>query len=182
MQAAKAAAATIRSFQPAIQEINQASTEIRSTITNEMGIDKLQQEFREVSQATRDSLSLNPTLPTATTAANQDTTTADAKQVGGAVKQESKVESPTTIPQELETFEAQAARAQSNNPQQVEEDIEKMRADSAALAWGGTVPKPQDTSPSQSGPKRLEEMSMAELERELERRKKLIKAIEDLNG
>lgn len=181
MQAAKAAAATIRSFQPAIQEINQASTEIRSTITNEMGIDKLQQEFREVSQATRDSLSLNPTLPTAAAATQPDTATAEAKQADAAVKQQAKAEEPTRIPQELETFEAQAARAESKNPEQAAEDLERMRADSAALAWGGAVPKPQDSSPSEGGPKRLEEMSMAELERELERRKKLIKAIEDLN-
>lgn len=182
MQAAKAAAATIRSFQPAIQEINQASSEIRTTITNEMGIDKLQEEFREISQTTRDSLSFNPTM-TSTAASMAPTQPASDKQPETSDKQPAQATPATTIPQELESFESRVARGAGLD---IDPDIERKREESAKLAWGGAdnVPEsqPQPALSSNGGPKRLEDMSMAELERELERRKKLIQAIENLNG
>eukprot|EP00892_Ulva_mutabilis_P008877 jgi/Ulvmu1/6361/UM029_0069.1 len=181
IDAAKAAAAAIRSFQPAIQEINQASSEIRTTITNEMGIDKLQQEFREISQTTRDSLSLNTNLPS--TAAGKEEFSNDG--VGGSLaansgrdsvsKQQAEADQlSATFPRDLDS--PVAARAIDVDP-----DIERKRAESAALAWGGAEAAAKSQG-SGSEPRRLEDMSLAELERELERRKTLIKAIEDLNA
>lgn len=184
MQAAKAAAATIRSFQPAIQEISQASSEIRTTITNEMGIDKLQNEFREIQQTTRDSFSLNPTLATTANANKTETAALDDAATASTDKAAARTDVLDTVPQELESFESRVAKAQ-NGASDEDPDIERKRAESAALAWGGAdaVPSAADGTPADTGgPRRLEDMSMAELERELDRRKKLIKAIEDLNA
>ena len=66
IEAAKGVASTIRSVQPAIQELTQATTEIRTSITKEVGIDSIQKEFREIEQTTRDSLRLDtPSFPAA---------------------------------------------------------------------------------------------------------------------
>jgi hypothetical protein len=57
MQAAKAAAATVRSFQPALREITQVSSELRSNISSELGLDELQREYDDIRRSTRESMS-----------------------------------------------------------------------------------------------------------------------------
>lgn len=64
MQAARAVAGTIRSFQPTIQELTQVSGELRTNLTKEMGLDELQREFEDIQRTTRDAVSLQP-RPTA---------------------------------------------------------------------------------------------------------------------
>jgi ATP-dependent Clp protease ATP-binding subunit ClpB len=64
LQAAKTVASTIRSVQPAIQDLNQATRDIRTSISNEVGLDSVQREFREIKQSTLDSLRLDtPSYP-----------------------------------------------------------------------------------------------------------------------
>lgn len=182
LQAAKSTAATIRSFQPAIQEINQASSEIRTSITSEMGIDRLQQEFREISQTTRDSLSLNPDLQT--TASNKEfgpgtsSSFSSAKAASDSQFQSEKQEAAgftkTALSQQREEYEA---RVSDPSAAGADHDIEMKRKESVSLAWGAKgVPTDVD-----SAPRRLEDMSLAELQKELKRRQHLIKAIQDLN-
>jgi hypothetical protein len=214
MQAAKAAAAAIRSIQPAIQEFNQASNDIRTSISTEMGIDAIQKEFRDIQETTRDSLRLDtpsfaPRTPEGR-ASTQDTDSASqpAEKVSaasgdGATSQngsaadvgftEEERNSLTAIAQELsihdnegsadskgESSKTQGADAESNGT----EDLERMRAESAAIAWGASAAR-QDTAEQQSGSravkKRLEDMTMAELEGELARRKEMIERINNLN-
>ena len=59
VQAAKGAAGAIRSFQPALREISQVSSELRTNISSEMGLDELQREFDDIRRNTRDSMSFN---------------------------------------------------------------------------------------------------------------------------
>ena len=57
-----------------------------------------------------------------------------------------------------------------------------MRAQSAAMAWGGSVAAEQspDEGTGRSKKKRLEDMTMSELQGELARRKEMIESINNL--
>lgn len=197
MQAAKTVASTIRAVQPTIQELNQATTDIRTSITKEVGIDTLQKEFREIQQTTRDSLrldtpSFSPPVPdpTPTVLTSIDDENAADKEGGkygvqsnGAAENgasegfsEEERKTLTAIAEEINKEDDQTAKSASSEG----EDLEKMRADSATMAWAGQAQSSEDAT-GKSVKKRLEDMTMAELQGELSRRKEMIKRIHNLN-
>lgn len=202
-QAAKAVAATIRSVQPGIQELTQATAEIRTSITKEAGIDSIQKEFREIQQTTRDSLRLDtpsfqPPVPDPTPSVLTGVEDSKAPGVEGE-KDSAKSngaaggeEATGFSDEERKTLTAIAEGINKDDEERVEgkqsegqEDIDKMRAESAALAWRGAGVQEQaadaGTSTGKSVKKRLEDMTMAELNGELARRKEMIERINNLN-
>lgn len=50
MQAAKSLGKTLRTFQPAIQELTQVSAELRSTLEREIGLDEVREDLRSVTR------------------------------------------------------------------------------------------------------------------------------------
>lgn len=201
MQAAKTVASTIRSVQPAIQELNQATTEIRTSITKEVGIDSITKEFREIEQTTRDSLrldrpSFSPPVPDATPVVltgveNKDVADKEVEKDGGGVQSNGAATSENGAAEGFSEEERKSLTAiaeginkdeeQKENGDSAEggEDIEKMRAESAAMAWGDSTASESGTGKSVK--KRLEDMTMAELTGELARRKEMIERINNLN-
>lgn len=199
IEAAKGVASTIRSVQPAIQELTQATTEIRTSITKEVGIDSIQKEFREIEQTTRDSLRLDtpsfqPPVPDPTPAVLRGTDDKDAglegekggaKSNGAAMGEngsgfsDEERKSLTALGEEIRKDGEEKAKGEAAEGQ---EDIEKMRAQSAAMAWGGSVAAEQspDEGTGRSKKKRLEDMTMSELQGELARRKEMIESINNL--
>lgn len=153
-----------------------------------MGIDKLQQEFQEISQTTRASLSLNPTLSNAAIYEKSARDTSSAPMIEKGImdfeispnnKTQENPQPFTELPEVRDTFESRVAAAKAKGE---DANIDRKRAESAALAWGGAESDTtQQDSTAAGKPRRLEDMSMAELEHELHRRKTLIQAIEDLN-
>jgi hypothetical protein len=190
MQAAKTVASTIRSVQPAIQELNQATTDIRTSITKEVGLDSLQKEFREIEKTTRDSLRLDtPSFTPLVPGPTPDVLT--GAEYEGAAGEKGKLDGATRNGvAEAETLTAIAEDIRKDGNQTVKdgleegsEDIQKMRAESAAMAWAGSTSQAQmsEVSTGESVKKRLEDMTMAELQGELARRKEMIERINNLN-
>ena len=249
MQAAKGAAGAIRSFQPALREISQVSSELRTNISSEMGLDELQREFDDIRRNTRDSMSFNsPSFSspqTRSSSMSSDETTATplgesgaaggAGESGGSVAAaagvgerngenaegsngassagdgveglgEEERRALTEISAGLNGMdEAQASRHAassasgghgSSNGSEVggagesAAELEQLRAQSAAMAWGGgNVPQTLEVSDGdrdaalrkardESGEKkRLEDMTVTELEAELAKRRVLMKKI-----
>lgn len=207
-------ASTIRSVQPAIQELNQATTDIRTSITKEVGIDSLQKEFREIEQTTRDSLRLDtpsftPPVPDPTPAVltgNVDDSNGKEGEKDGKKHKDTGATEEGFSEEERKTLSAIAeeinkepsAEGKSDSKSEAadkgdgkgvfngDEDIEQMRAASAAMAWGGSNPPTLRADEGESGEaksvkKRLEDMTMAELQGELDRRKQMIERIKDLH-
>ena len=238
MQAAKAAATAVRSFQPALREITQVSSELRSNISGELGLDELQREFDDIRRTTRESMSINAVQPRSTSTQQGSASSTNARNEGGATSStasssgssrangaaaaagdganqrgagangassttsmdDSERRALTEISAGLsEMDELQASKSRSDlvhrGVDAIEESAEELqhkREASARMAWGGgdmgqsldstetgaaALKAVQDGS---SEFKRLEDMTLAELEAELAKRRLLKKKIEEL--
>jgi hypothetical protein len=207
----------LKSFAPTIQELNQVTSELRTNMSKEMGLNELQQDFRELQQTTRSNLSWDPPPPlaplpsTSTPSKPAAENTSKGPKEKGLDNARDKVAGPSTA-----SFDAEEQRALSDiskglaamddrqaatsvstragtmamTPEQTLEedpDIEQKRRDSATLAWGGNVPPVLSASISNGAEmggvrekgelKRLEDMTLAELEAELAKRRDLIDMI-----
>jgi hypothetical protein len=196
VQAAKAVAATLRSFQPTIQELSQVSSELRSNLSTEMGLDELQKDFREIERSTRQSMSLTNPMSATPVAPKPPSTPSEGTNgtVGAGGMDEEERRALREVSKGLATMdEQQAMRAASNGTSQdaallSDPDIERKRAESTAMAWGGV---PQVLGGAQHAGeggvegrgvlKRLEDMTLAELQSELSKRQALIEQINSID-
>jgi hypothetical protein len=199
-------------------------------MSKEMGLNELQQDFRDLQQATRSHLSwdrppIAPPPPSSTTATKPAADT-EKKEAGKGPKEKgpdcvgAKEAGTSTsgldseerralsqISQSLAAMdERQAASVAAGlagteaagmtamtaeQALQEDPDIERKRRESAALAWKGNVPRElsvSDTNGAVGGAgvegkmKRLEDMTLAELEAELAKRQELIDRIRVTNA
>ena len=142
-QAAKSLGATLRAFAPTIRELTQVSSELKSTLEDEIGLKDLREELQRPAVPT-------PRAPRAVEAADSDAegTTAASSDAAGS----------------LSDLTASMQRADDGMDGGVDPDIEQKRAEAARMAWGGESPAAAPAAP-------LSGMSDEELEAELARRK-----------
>ena len=213
VQAAKSGASALKQFQPTLRELSQVSNELRTNITNEMGLDELQRDIRDLRDTTRSTFSTSST-PTPTPTPTQPATSSgdEARGKGGASSNGASADGSAAkggtagkgalgmdgeekralreISEGLASMdERQASAAKAGSSADValaeDPDIERKRRESAAMAWGGNVPQQLSASDEGAAPtaakggekKRLEDMTMAELEAELAKRKALVDRI-----
>ena len=143
-QAAKSLGATLRAFAPTIRELTDVSNELKSTLEEEIGINEIRQEFSG-SKLTRNTVEASYTdFPTA--------------------RQESKLEATSS---EL----IQESPKNYNKDDSIDSDLEKMRQESARMAWGvQSEVATKDTTPDVQSEIQLSDLSVEELEAELRRR------------
>lgn len=168
-EAAKSLGKAVRSFQPTLKELAEVSTDLKSTLEQEIGLDEIKSDINSI----RNPLPSSTNVPTTPRPQPADVVTAGGNVGGqaGGVKP------------------GDAATAVAEDP-----DIERKRAASLNAAWGGDVPQTLDSptgsaksgesrvvesgesrvaeSGVTSGKKSLADMSTAELEEELKRRSK----------
>lgn len=143
-QAAKSLGATLRAFAPTIRELTEVSNELKSTLEEEIGLNDIRQEFST-------SVVKNPVRT-----AYDD-----------VVPEISKPKSSQTLEDISSEVENKENLEASTNDEDSAEDLERMRQESAKLAWGaGTTPQSQVNVPAGS----LRDLSIEELEAELKRR------------
>ena len=239
MQAARAVAGTIRSFQPTIQELTQVSGELRTNLTKEMGLDELQREFEDIQRTTRDAVSVQPRPPAYDSGSDSParrggsgadsaaSTSSSANGAAGLSAEEGaslSAVSERLAGQDEEQASKYASRrdrtraereargglqygdlrfddgtASSGGEFDEEEDLQRMRERSAAMAWGNSADddnsrsrefeaefdasaEDRDAALRQARDgggtaKRLEEMTVTELEAELAKRRLLVRKI-----
>jgi hypothetical protein len=206
-QAAKGVAAAIRSFQPAIREFTEASSDLRSTISTEMGLDALTRDFQDLRRSTSQVTNwraplmappppLAPQQPSVNGAHGAD----GVREGAGASAGSALAEAPAGLSEEERRAVSGAAASLAASDGDVQRrggnadvggedhDIDRKRAESAAMAWGGQVPSHLSASDGQLGQgarsqlKRLDDMTIAELEAELRRRRALVDQINALEG
>lgn len=168
---------TLKSFQPTIQELSQVSNDLKSTIQNEMGLEEFQRDIdsirnpmrptpKPLTQASLDAdypLDPGPATGTVDVAAPDRATSGDSASASAA--------SPPAAGAKAAT--AAAAEEES------EAEFAKKMAESKKMAWGSEYPGElsSDAEPPAPKKKALQDMTMAELEAELEKRKDLIKQL-----
>ncbi|CAG9467640.1 unnamed protein product [Pedinophyceae sp. YPF-701] len=139
--AAKALGSALRGLQPTIREISAISNDLKSTLEDELGVDEIRNEFKGIKEGYK------------------------GPEAEGKASQEK------PKPQLVEATEEMAKAVDPN--------IEDKRAASAAAAWGGappaeranTEPVAEVASDTAAKPDPLAEASLADLEKELARRK-----------
>ena len=206
-QAAKGVAATIKSFQPTIREVTEVTSELRTNLSQEMGIDELQREFRDIERTTRESMSLtNPMQPPPPIEKPKPDPAPQSTLVGKEVKPQAAAESALEQGEQRALSEISAGLAGLDDSAAAaplkpvteagalaeDPEIERKRAESAKLAWGGNVPQEIGATDAEAAAagggagkgekKRLQDMTMAELEAELAKRKALAAQIEQLDA
>lgn len=149
-QAAKSLGSTLRAFQPTIRELTQVSNELKSTLEQEIGLDEIRSEFSK------------PAVPKPLPR-NDDVLADD----GGdeSEKRDGLSSMADTLNDSFQGAKDAAAAV-------IDPDIERKRAEAERIAWGGASPARQEGSKKLE----LEEISMADLEAELMRRKSAIDA------
>lgn len=179
-QAAKSAAALVRSFQPAIQEFTQASSELRSSLSDELGLDELQRDFQDLRRTTSEVTNWRAPPPPRRPPPESVNGNGASETVPGFTQGER--DALSGISQRVaESEEAPSGRADTAAETEEDPDIERKRAASAALAWGGHAPATGPDARKAASPlKRIDDMTIAELEAELARRQALANRIRDL--
>ena len=136
---------TVKTFAPTIREIADVSTELKSTLEDNIGLKDLRDELQRPSVPTP-----RPAKPTARSS-DDDEDMAESSSAG-ATESLSELSSGMQVDDVL---------AKAMDP-----EIERRRAESAKLAWGGQSP-----SESAAAAPSLGNLSIDELEKELARRK-----------
>jgi TatA/E family protein of Tat protein translocase len=149
-QAAKSLGATLRAFAPTVRELTQVSAELKSTLEEEIGLNDLRQE-----------LSMPPVPKPRPPISGNEVASAPSS---------SSVDDGPSLAELRSSMEENAAPATASGAGSEQEDIERMRQESALLAWGGAPPQPSDV-PAEDKFAKLDALSVEELEAELERRR-----------
>ena len=192
VQAAKTVGKTLKSFQPTLQELSQVSNDLKSTLQNEIGLDEFQRDINSIRNPTmlpRQSSSFDNEFKateratvsgdSASGPASTSTPTSTTPSTATATPTSTATSTPASnTDADLLALRKAFAPPPAPGAGNVEEDIEKMRAESAAMAWGN-IPQElsrEDATPREEKPKKkaLEDMTMVELEAELAKRKALI--------
>eukprot|EP00884_Botryococcus_braunii_P002872 jgi/Botrbrau1/12586/Bobra.0169s0115.1 len=155
-EAVKALGNTLRTFQPTIRELASVSSELRNTLEEQIGLDEIRKEIRSATLPPLQTKPVFTDMPKSGQPPSAPTGTAD--------------ETEGSLQGMKEQF------VKDSDP-----DIERKRAEAAAMAWGNSSEKPSGLSiPTasqaeqlQSAPptKQLSMMTIEELEAELARRK-----------
>jgi len=148
-QAAKSLGATLRAFAPTIRELTQVSSELKSTLEEEIGLNDLRDEFQRPAVPSPRAVSTS-SLP----AADDEAPAAQATSAGSGDAEDSLSELSASMQGGLGD-----GGAEPYDP-----DIGRKREEAARMAWG-------PGGGAQQPAKRLETMSMQDLEAELARRK-----------
>jgi TatA/E family protein of Tat protein translocase len=109
-QAAKSLGSTLRAFAPTIRELTQVSTELKSTLEEEIGLNDLKEELRR------------PATPSPRAPANDSFSSKDQNDF------------------ETNQLSRGRADREKDLAMDVDPDIESKRAESAKAAWGGQAP------------------------------------------
>eukprot|EP00191_Tetraselmis_sp_GSL018_P001627 CAMPEP_0177604978 /NCGR_PEP_ID=MMETSP0419_2-20121207/16431_1 /TAXON_ID=582737 /ORGANISM="Tetraselmis sp., Strain GSL018" /LENGTH=206 /DNA_ID=CAMNT_0019099047 /DNA_START=326 /DNA_END=946 /DNA_ORIENTATION=+ len=149
-EAAKSLGKAARSLQPTIKELTEVSSDLKSSIEKEIGIDEIRQDFRSLS-------TLEPRPPRASLTAEPT----------------SQVEGPS-LEGTGEVAGLQGIR--DDVAKEMDPDIEQKRAAAAAAAWGGPPPAvlaadAAAPAPEEPKAKSLSEMTVEELQAEIAKRK-----------
>lgn len=142
-QAAKSLGSTLRAFAPTIRELTQVSTELKSTLEEEIGLNDLKEELRR------------PAVPSPRAPANDSFSSKDQNDF--ETNQSSRGSLDRSLDQEKDIAT------------DIDPDIESKRAESAKAAWGGQAP----TFAGQQTGQSLTALTTDELEAELARRRKM---------
>ncbi|KAL4548453.1 hypothetical protein Ndes2526B_g01024 [Nannochloris sp. 'desiccata'] len=152
-QAARSLGDTIKAFAPTIRELTQVSTELKSTLEQEIGLNDLREEFQRPLGAAR---------PSKTAAA-------------AALESEEKASeaSSSSSSDSLSEVTAGMQQVDENMAKALDPEIEKRREEAAKMAWGGQAPSqpPAAAAAPPSSEVPLANLSIEELEKELARRK-----------
>jgi Sec-independent protein translocase protein TatA len=146
-QAAKSLRETITTFAPTIRELTQVSTELKSTLEEEIGLNDLREEFQRPLGAPR------PSKTPAAAAVIESASEASSSSSG---------ESLSEITAEMQQVDETMAKA-------LDPEIERRREEAAKMAWGGQAPSAPAAAAAPEVP--LANLSIEELEKELARRK-----------
>lgn len=141
-QAAKSIGETLRAFAPTIRELTQVSSELKSTLEEEIGLNDLREEFQRP-------IVPSPRPPKALASQSADEATPS-----------SSVESLSDLTATMKPVDESMAVA-------IDPEIERKRREAEQMAWGGQSPT---QAPTEAAPD-LAAMSVEELEAELARRK-----------
>ena len=152
-QAAKSLGSTLRAFAPTIRELTQVSSELKSTLEEEIGLNDFRQEMQRPATPTP--------RPTPAAAAVIEAEAEAAMSSTSAVSTESLSEITSGMQQMDDAY------AKTIDP-----EIESRREEAAKMAWGGAAPTAMASPPvvaEAAAP--LGNLSIDELEKELARRR-----------
>jgi Sec-independent protein translocase protein TatA len=147
-QAARSLKDTITTFAPTIREITQVSTELKSTLEEEIGLNDLREEFQRPLGAPRPK-------KTAAAAALESTSEASSSSSG----------------ESLSDITAGMQQVDDTMAKDIDPEIERRREEAAKMAWGGQAPSSSPAAAASSSDVPLGNLSIEELEKELARRK-----------
>jgi TatA/E family protein of Tat protein translocase len=150
-QAAKSLGATLRAFAPTIRELTQVSTELRSTLEQEIGFNDLKDELTRPA-----ALTPRPARSLASTVDSDEEEVADGGSESG----------------ELSALAAKMRPVDDAMAVAIDPEIEKKREESMRMAWGGAAPAVEAGDRAAPAAPSLETLSLEELEAELLRRRK----------
>ena len=152
-QAARSLGDTIKAFAPTIRELTQVSTELKSTLEEEIGLNDLREEFQRPLGSPRP-----PKTPAAAAL--------ERAGQGSESSSSSSSESLSEITAGMQQVDESMAKA-------LDPEIEKRREEAAKMAWGGQAPSATISSADASSPAEvpLASLSIDELEKELARRR-----------
>jgi TatA/E family protein of Tat protein translocase len=144
-QAVKSLGETLKTFAPTIRELTAVSTELKSTLEEEIGLNDLREELQRPLVPTP-----RPAKPVVESAA------------AGAGEEASTSVSP------LSELSSGMQQMDDSMAKMIDPEIERRREEAAQMAWGGAAPVAAPAAETAGG---LAEMSIEELEKELQRRK-----------
>lgn len=153
-QAARSLGDTIKAFAPTIRELTQVSTELKTTLEEEIGLNDLREEFQRPLGAPNSSK------------------TAGAAALESA-ENASEVSSSSSSEESLSEITAGMQQVDENIAKTLDPEIERRREEAAKMAWGGQAPSqpPSAAAAPPSSEVPLANLSIEELEKELARRK-----------
>jgi TatA/E family protein of Tat protein translocase len=146
-EAVKAVGATLRTFQPAIRELASVSSELRSTLEEQIGLDDIKAEL---------SAAVAPLPPPATKKVKkkkeeEEVEAAEVKGEGTANDANGEEDEEDGEREIFDTRPSLSEYAASMGAEKIDPDIEAKRAVAAAAAWGTAGAIPRELSSDDGG-------------------------------
>ena len=172
MQAVKSLGATLKTFQPTIREVLGVTQDLRNTLEEQIGLDDIRRELRGASAPpswSSQGSQGSQFKPTDSYQWEQDQRSSSNNGSSSSSSSSSKPTEPSANGHDAEPAQA------SSRPQAADKDLDSMRQQSAADAWGGQAPQkapqPDSSTASSGGQEALSGLTLEDLEAELRRRK-----------
>ena len=177
LQAVKSLGATLKTFQPTIREVLGVTQDLRNTLEEQIGLDDIRREFRGQgsvppswsSQGSQLRPSSSPDWDSPTGGSSEPPSlTRTAESLNGAGSSNGSVDSGSGG----SSSHSPEASPSSSSPSH-EGELEAMRKQSAAAAWGGQEPerRAQQSEGGSPAASPLAGLTLEDLEAELKRRK-----------